>query len=268
MLMGNPSPEPETTDSESALFYKFKPCDENAISMVKEGKIWFSRLTSLNDPFEGDFTVTDDDIKKFVENKLIKEGVDPSQAASLCTLDYTCSMLAKYRENVRSKYYIFSAAKGKWSDILMWSHYSVNHTGVCVGIEIPDRQEYFTDKSEKRLVVNNSNGKQSIIHPITYTDSPMVIPIARDPEQARLCRSKSPQWEYEMEHRLIIHDEDIRSKGYLMSVNPQAIKRVIFGAKTELADIDKFIKSVGRDDIMYRRAVIRHGMFKLNSAQA
>jgi hypothetical protein len=264
MSNGSSQAAPKIKDAD--LYFKFKPCDEYAVQFVKDGKVWFSRLTSLNDPFEGDFTISDEEIKKLIDSRVwFAPDETPNAVKNAHAVDFTCTILSRYREEIKSRYYIFSVAKEKWSDILMWSHYAMNHRGVCIGLSIPEKQEHFTEATEKRLLLYNNT---TIIHPIEYSEKIVSVPLDKDPEQVRLCRQKSPQWTYEREHRLIIRDSTIRSNGHCLKINNQAIKRVIFGARTSGDEIDKFIRDVDRSDIIYRKAVMKHGMFKLNTIPA
>src|SRR5688572_22338080 len=84
--------------------YKFHSINQNLVKSLQTKTNWYSRIKYLNDPFElffNDKTGTED-------YKLFKE--------SIC---------------------VCSFSKNR-NEILMWSHYTYNHEGVCLEFEIDE----------------------------------------------------------------------------------------------------------------------------------
>ena len=247
---GTKQPAEIENKKDPALYFKYRPCNEFAVQMVKDGTLWFTRLTKLNDPFEGDFAFTDDAVNKM---EVPKSG---------SAFEYKCGLLAQYRHSVKAQYYIFSVSFSGWGEIVMWSHYSMHHSGVAIGFEIPSQQDKLTDDSSVTLVTED---KKTILNKVKYQPDGVLLDIegADDTLHDEICRIKSLQWKYENEHRLIIRNSTIRKDGYALKAKKELVKQVFFGARTPAEEIDKFILSVGRSDVEYYRLLLKNGHFKL-----
>lgn len=100
------------------------------------------------------------------------------------------------------------------SNILMWSHYAESHKGICL--------EY---DSEERPIKHWKNYKY---HKIKYSKSRYIDLLESGYEKAffKLVTTKSTDWEYEKEYRLI----SIRGSGYQKS-QMGSLTGIIFGPR-------------------------------------
>lgn len=110
-------------------------------------------------------------------------------------------------------------------NILMWSHYSMNHKGFVVG---------FDTKSME------SDYNFEWIEPINYQEQ---YPLISGNDDSRLqfhkkFYSKSTLWEYEKEWRISINHIEKRK----VRIKPESITEIIIGCKMDLKNIQRIIK--------------------------
>lgn len=228
------------------ILYKYRAINKNTIELAKNGKAWFARVTSLNDPFEGDFAFSEK-----LTSQISKQVNSDTGAKNECGVD----LAKQIRFSMRRKRCILSLSKTN-SDILLWSHYANEHKGVCIGIDI-------NGKRADSTFVKNLNG--SILHKVKYSDDPIIIGDYSTNSMASVLTQKSRQWKYEKEYRLITEDSSLGGCGIPIDFDPKVIREVTFGALVPDSAIDDCIKEIGRDDIEYRRAIIVHGHFTISS---
>ena len=107
--------------------YKYCTINENLFSLLREAYIWFSKPTDFNDPFDCKIN-----------------GVPPStQDLEELEDSYMYTRIFKITPETLSKI-MYSELQGKIDgygvscfsksndNILMWSHYSEKHTGICL----------------------------------------------------------------------------------------------------------------------------------------
>ncbi len=101
-------------------------------------------------------------------------------------------------QNLRKGLLSFSA---NWTSPVLWSHYAAKHKGVCLGFDL----------------------RRSSVETVEYTDERLrkVLPDDRDPEtipqaiQDRLSRTKSRDWNYEQELRVLVDLTESNNDGPL-----------------------------------------------------
>lgn len=235
------------------ILYKFRPINKFTEDLVKDGSLWFSRMSDLNDPFEGDFTFS----QKYIDENFIKHSTLPQQG----NFEYHKALAESFRERKRSHLFIMSLTE-KLADTVMWSHYADNHAGLVVGIEFAETNEEQFPEADVQFIKRND----SYIHDVAYNSSPVVIDDNSLEEFSKIFLRKSEQWAYEAEKRIAFKDDSIHAPGKSISVHPSKIKEVHFGARTSRQTIDTFISKVGRqDEIEYQKMSFIHGYFKLAS---
>jgi hypothetical protein len=110
-------------------------------------------------------------------------------------------------------------------NILMWSHYADYHRGICIGFDGNEANPFF-------------GRAQQVIYSLNY---PVVNVIKGTPEKnaEKIFLTKSDQWKYEKEWRIIEHDHG----SGVYCFEKSTIKELIFGVKTDPEHID-YIKNV------------------------
>ena len=208
-----------------AFIYKYYDDDLQKLESIKNNKMWYSAPCKFNDVFDCDILIDEKEIFKsalemFPDKRGIKQGsfkwlqLKQSVNKAIQTLRFNF-------ENLKTTMGITCLSES-YDSLLMWAHYANNHCGICV--------EYELNEINKQL--------QFSPVPVIYSD-----------ERARYCSlkqetietdtikvffesltSKSPEWSYEREWRIIRDDGacgtkwDREKKGALLDmIRPNSI---------------------------------------------
>ena len=234
--------------------YKYYSYNSNSLSVLINKKVWFSKPASLNDPFDLgiDFinNIDSNDFRYMIEtcknqpcisserkqelDKIGKiESISPDQVALSESWEEANN---KLRNDLRNSG-VFCMSELN-NNILMWSHYADCHKGFCV--------EFIRNQ-------NNLLGDLNVTNPVTYSCSfPSPSPFSDEGRNSffdDLFLTKSKDWAYEKEWRLINEEGDIPLpfQGY--------ISAIIFGLKMSSRH-KKTIRNIfaGNPNIIYKQA--------------
>jgi len=226
------------------VLYKFRDWkNKYHRRLISKQEIYFPKPSEFNDPFDGNIPIRwdllsfEDCVKKNMELVAIThKNADPKllrEYAIKVTKEKTFwhpDMLAKERPEELEKWNSIIGLLSLSSapdNILMWSHYSMNHTGFVVGL-----------------------GTESLMHdydfdylePINYKiDYPLIS--GNDNTDERFKKkffSKSELWAYEQEWR--VSKNHIKHR--LVRLRKDTIKEVAIGCRTSDSDTNKIIKLV------------------------
>jgi hypothetical protein len=167
-------------------FYKYKSSltIDRDFPYLENNEIWFSKVESLNDPYEGIFKIGDE--IKFAINLFFpkrKNAFDKYNSArtSLASAqNKMAGVLSLTTDNI---------------NLLMWSHYADNHKGYILEFEF--------DENSFKPIDKNSNYNPSIdLIKVKYTSKPKNQSIDSATNFVQLT-NKSKFWKYEKEFRFI-----------------------------------------------------------------
>lgn len=125
------------------------------------------------------------------------------------------------------------------SDPLMWAHYAADHRGFVVGFD--GAHSWFARRREGKDPINH-------LAPVTYSpDRPKVFldgaRLEGGDEQARwaaaLFGTKSLQWRYEKELRLVMRLDDadtVEGEVHLLGFPPDLVREIVFGSRMSFGD--------------------------------
>lgn len=225
--------------------FKYRVLNENTLNSLKYNGVWISKAESQNDPYECSLSFSDKEMalaiytrkdfkEQFLKNyraEITEEEIDniikndnPEQkfreTCQLKNIDRDYSDLSIFREEsahnlirkVKSKIRISSFSERNDS-ILMWSHYSENHRGICIEYDLHNDFEiakvlepvYY---SEKIVSLSKAFGNQNSLNIIREA----VI-------------TKALDWQYEKEWRIVFPTE---RNGYYKLPKP---KNVYLGSR-------------------------------------
>ena len=181
-----------------ASLYKYYSDTPEKFEAVKENKMWYSAPCNFNDVFDGDISI--DHKKVFTEAlKLVpdKRGIRPGSNAWKNLQATINQQLRALRGNFEEMRYTtgVSCLSESETSLLMWAHYAHNHQGICV--------EY--DLLEINRILNFS------AIPVIYSQErtcfdfldPQSIQYDAQKLLIQSLTSKSPEWSYEKEWRII-----------------------------------------------------------------
>lgn len=204
-----------------ASLYKYFPDSELYWNSIKSNKMWYSAPCNFNDVFDCEISI--DDKKVFEEVLKLSPDKRRVRQGSHAWKNLQATMKLQLR-NLRTVFDELRSTTGvscfSESDdsLLMWAHYAHNHRGICV--------EY--DWLETNRVLSFS------VVPVIYSkervrfDSFDPQNIGKDALKLLLCSltSKSPEWSYEREWRIIREQKacgdkwNIDKKGALLDMIP------------------------------------------------
>lgn len=232
--------------------YKYRPINENTEKIFTGNEIYFSSPSSFNDPFDGQIG--------FAPPRTHPEKIEYF-ASVLIRQRYATSKI-KARKLARSKYRAQLASDSHWREmtqapvrtfsqmgvyclselndnILMYSHYAGNHTGVCLEFEARVGEPLFA-------------AAQKVMYSTEYP----TITMATESEFDRtwtLLLTKANGWSYEKEWRIALVPVDVdfppdadpivhelpKGPG-THSFPPAALTGVIFGCRAKEKDKDRY----------------------------
>lgn len=249
-------------------FYKFRNYNEETksrtLEIIEKQELYFSSIEGFNDPFDGkvhlNFAGELDEIRasqirvQYVE-KLKKnkyEGISIESAKKLVFDKIVPEFIESQKlKNIRLKrIQDIHNEKGvlslsaKNDNILMWSHYTHNHRGICFGFE-------FSGEPFNKIKRVRYQSHYDDIPAWLHTDNEIVN---------RILFSKALDWQYEEEYRII--------KDYAGSqkLPKNSIKEIIFGSKMEKNDRNEIIEICKKNDLNpeFKIAKLDLQRYKLN----
>jgi hypothetical protein len=123
-----------------------------------------------------------------------------------------------------------------WKSPLMWAHYAKNHSGVCLGFDIPDPMARQMNYEQERLSVQIDK---------TKLNGGITAEILE-----KVLTTKYAQWAYEEEWRLFVrlNDRDPNSGYFYLPFGESlSLREIIVGARCE-KPIGSFKKVLGQID--------------------
>lgn len=250
--------------------YKYLPFTEGSLQVIKSGTIKFSSPSIFNDPFDCKPSYTLDLWSKpsGKEKQLMKRIGDFEKLSPAKRIQN----LQKYRarienkvksgdfiEDINRQYGVLCLSRNPLS-ILMWSHYANNHEGFLIEFKIP-------------IVGNEDDAKdlQNLLvpFPITYSKNRPVLEVFENVTHESLKKhllTKSIDWEYEEEERVIDH---IRGPGIHSYNRNKILCSVVAGIKMSEDNykiISKIVSDVNQElnlEIRTYQAIEMPGMYAL-----
>ncbi|TWO31501.1 DUF2971 domain-containing protein [Seonamhaeicola sediminis] len=235
--------------------------------IITEQELFFSGIEAFNDPFDGRVKLRSNgklneikaaQVRVQYTNKLVKEekyeGITLNQAFDLVNERISEELISndEYKKELQTKVQKIHNEKGVLSlssipdNILMWSHYSDNHTGICFGFDWNKDDEVFGNYKKIRYQTHYDD-----IWSWLHTDNEIVESI---------IYNKSIDWHYEKEYRIILDSISARK------FNKENLKEIIFGCKTSEEDINEIIELVKDNNLKvnFKKAEIDVNRYALN----
>jgi hypothetical protein len=217
---------------------------------LKNNELYFSFPSEFNDPFDTKIEVEPKGEKHDWRSYLQEMEFDIPQEY----IERILNLFKDYNYNIeeipdvnKEDYFNFSkeivilCLSEINNNILMWSHYSDNHEGVClgfettfisdsIGLEFNDRFQFHPAAKKGFLPSFRVNYKQE--KPAPYN------PLKDDKRKLfEFAKTKYLDWQYERERRIIYMHNDIRKQ--IINFKKEILSEIIFGLKTSQEDIDR-----------------------------
>ena len=214
--------------------YKYGSIDEYSQNLFSSGQVFFEEAERFNDPFECTpiftFDGTSEEFVDFMSKMLLRlNSAMTEQSARALAASYYIEGRHKdsgtielfhdeLHKMLRSHIAMYCLSKRNDS-LLMWAHYATKHTGFCIEFEASDETPFF-----------------GAAQPVSYrSDYPRVDFFKAPPAEQvdPIFLTKSPDWCYEREWRIIDHTRDRGLRDY----PEELMTGVIFGM--QMSDKDK-----------------------------
>lgn len=237
------------------MLYKFHQINKFLYQLLIDNNLWFSDPREFNDPFDMRFfsnVIMSPDKKENMYNEMIKNVQQEypflkedeikgfiTETAEQLDLDKNYNTILL---QMSTKFGICCFSETV-DNILMWSHYTDGHKGLCLEFDF----EHLS-KIEKSWLIK-----------VKYSNDFPIVNGNEDLEKA--FTTKSSCWYYEKEFRILASTQG------LLKFPKEALKSIIFGAKSEESEINRIIKLVnqsGYKDIAFKRARIDEKKYQLN----
>ena len=248
--------------------YKYKAISDDVLNGLRQGKVWFSHLDQLNDPYENDYDYDDSIffsnldcyLKSFPSegmpqniNAKIKElkWQKRSDEFIINFLERLCKdgglrlLLNKWKEAIRyhksHKAGILSLSEDKNNE-LMWSHYGDQHKGMCMEFSTEENADILNDeKLTYKVVYSDNHYNMMDVFPFYSSEYPNKT---QDEIEQGICipkvyAHKSTVWKYEKEWRVIsdiTNQKESYDKTGALEPFPGKLTAIYFG---ELATEEK-----------------------------
>lgn len=226
-------------DEKFPPMYKYRPDNENTLRILGNQEMYFSFVADFNDPFDCRITVNckgteadwieyagglpiPADIKEQTLNYLRSIGFDPSAIMSI------------YRKQDFKTVVVYCVSELR-DNILMWSHYSNCHKGVCIGFATDVQGNslgiLMNDPSLQRIsgvVFDNFLPLRKVIY---QKELPLPYDIFTGDTDAlsAFLRTKGPGWAYERERRILLPYRALNK--HVVTFSKASINEVILGCR-------------------------------------
>ncbi len=214
---------------------------EGAYASLGNLTLRFNAPNQFNDPFEfsvgGIEEATGDQIKLFYQ----KEGI-PEDTPTENFNDFFKSegqIILSKQADVLNACIRMTCFSTNILNILMWSHYAEDHKGIAIEFDVNRilHRCMDDDMSIGLQKVEYSSIKPKIKNLLLITDQ------ERNKEMAKIAGTKSKDWSYEKEWRLILINADYekaKTEGVTRDIRfyPNEIKGIYFGGKCEKNTIE------------------------------
>ncbi len=251
-------------NKDATFLYKYFPLRKDnkddlshVKSVLEENALYFSRLKDFNDPFDclPIYCAPSEDFQCWFE-QLSKSGKYKRADLEIANSNWkkgeaTSSQLV---ETMRSKMQMAISEElgiccfsGKQDNLLMWAHYASFHTGICFEFRRTPNEPFF--------------GKAL---PIYYKpERPKINIFRRNQGVANdVFLTKSSDWEYESEYRIIGPDH---KPGLAHKFSKECLIGIIFGARIERESEVILKESIKNShSISIKKAKLDNSLYKIN----
>lgn len=232
------------------ILYKYRNWDEDFHkNLILKKEIFFPSPKRFNDPFDCKIRLRYDLLTKEQLEAKIRFNLEPNlspaeienELKSLMQRDYMMDPAyhKDYQEDdlkmLENEYGVFSLSAIN-NNILMWSHYSNCHTGICIGF---NREELL-----RTLKLNSTKDLSFNLYPVKYEKKyPLIIPNHQDSWVYLIDRLlyKYEFWLYEDEYR-ILSCFGGANKPYTLS--KECFSEIIIGANMDVRNRLKIVELI------------------------
>lgn len=222
------------------MIYKYYPVNEKFLQCLQEQKLWFSKPTEFNDPFDCNMQI----LNEFPDFKERLHRLEPNLQQKITEVFENFGICCFSEES---------------DNMHLWALYADGFKGLVLGFDETGFNDYFTKLFSAKCIlepVNYSKKPLDLDNGEIQEDNEVITPVRAfflnekrfdKLLECLITQKKESPWAIEKEKRLIINTlarkngakryEDIENKGYFVPWKPDSLKTIIFGYR--MSDIDK-----------------------------
>ena len=224
---------------------------ETGLKILENRTLWLSNPDTFNDPFDCyekliNFKITRLGIENYVNRNYFTLKKSERERKIKYFLNYGEDLIEDLKRNITERKESMGVVcfSKIFDSILMWSHYSRNHTGVCLEFRF------------------NLENKDFFLYPVMYITDFIKTDYLSEPETSLLnwVLSKSVEWAYEKEVRAVSF-----IKNGFVNLPPNVIKGIYFGSKILSDDKKRLIETLlmNKIDLTLYQMKLSDDRFKL-----
>jgi len=236
-------------DEKVKRLYKYRPNNNYTLRLLEYQELYFSFIKDFNDPFDCRIIIDcigsdEKSWRELAEKKHIPEPIRQEALEGLRSIGFEANKIKQIYDKSDFKTEVIYCLSEIKDNILMWSHYTNSHRGICIGFE--------TSIQFNSLVIKH-NDLDLNRHPDPFYHN--FLPISKIEYQNQyppsynifkgeagglfaFLATKGEDWKYEKEHRIILPYGDIKKN--IIKFDKSILKEVIVGSKAE----ESFMKQV------------------------
>jgi len=214
-----------TKQFDRTILYRYVKISDNTLKMIINNQVWLSEAKDFNDPFEIIQPLPLNFDEFLINYKQLKRNDPALRIDSLSHDEELEAVKIRYKEDpcmapvILPKIKILCFSKLN-NNILMWSHYTDAHKGLCFEFDVTEDATLFLETWEVKYTENYPQIKLKVT-PTNY-------------EGVTDClATKYIDWGYEKEYRITKYLPDRN----LHDFNKKSLKSIIFGWKAEYEEI-------------------------------
>ena len=228
------------------VLYKFRRFDSQRrhLSLITQSDIWFACARDFNDPFDIAFEYNLDGVDTDLAVEWARNAVrrhEPHlrpEQREVRTLErvteirnnpaYLQRVKAEFVEHNQNTFGICSLSAAN-TNLLLWAHYSQNHSGFCVGLSVDHLNAISMGFVRKKILLDLHEVKYSDILPKPNFFESMIH--LEDTKHIQdFIETKSTDWHYEQEWRLVLWGQVNKC----LRIGHESITEVILGCRISL----------------------------------
>lgn len=273
--------------------YKYKGVSKGVLDGLSKGKVWFSHLDKLNDPYENEYDYDDSIFFSNLDNylntipsedlpidisRIRKQNTDDSatiQYLERISIDGGLKNQLKklkgiLKEHKSCKAGILSLCED-FDNLVMWAYYADNYAGICMEFSTEENAEILNnEKFTFKVDYNNQHYNMMDVFPFYSSKFPNK---SLDDFEKGIClpkiyAHKSTAWSHEREWRVvsdISRQKECSDKGGALMPFPGKLTAIYFGDRATTDTINSVKEAVVKGfygyEPLYKRAKLKKDSF-------
>ena len=238
----------EQGDEKAKRLYKYRPDNEHTLRLLECQELCFSFAEDFNDPFDCrvliDCEGNEDAWRKLAESIPMSTETKWEAMEYLKSINFNPKTIKEQSDKHDFKTFIVYCLSEIRDNILMWSHYTNSHHGICIGFETSIQNNSLCIRHNDSDLKCHPEPACHNFLPISKVDYKDQYPQPYDMFKSKTAdliaflTTKGEDWKYEKERRIILAYGDIKKN--TIKFNKSTLKEVILGSKVD----ESFTKQV------------------------